>query len=175
FPPTEGRLLPGPYDRREPGLSAHVRGLGLNPMNQAGASKVALVGGADLVWNAAAYAPPRAHGAAARDLARADPEPADALLAVFDLENLAPTSAADERLALPQSPVLAAEIDAFRAAWGSGDRAGAVAGLRPRATLIAGAAERIRRDVVDETFVADAEPWLDATGLWGAAFVAALA
>lgn len=174
FPPTEGRLLLGPYDRREPGLSAHVRGLVLNPMNQAGASKVALVGGADFVWNDAAYDPRRAHEAAARELAGDDPETVDALLAFFDLENLAPTSAADERLSLPQSPVLAAEIDAFRAAWRAGDRAGAVAGLRPRATLIAGAPERIRRHVVDETFVADAEPWLDATGLWGAAFVAAL-
>lgn len=174
YPATEGRLLLGPYHRREPGLSEHVRGIALNPMNQAAASKVALVGGADFAWNDRDYDPGRAHRAAARHLAGGDDATADALLAFFDLEHLAPTSASSGALSLPQSPVLAAEIGAFHAAWADGDRSGAIAGLRPRAELIAGAPRTIRQNVSDQQFLADCAPWLDATELWGRALVAAL-
>jgi hyaluronoglucosaminidase len=174
FPPTEGRLLLGPYDRREPGLSDHVRGIVLNPMNQAAASKVALVGGADFAWNDTAYEPERAHRAAADLLAGGDDAVVDALLAFFDLEHLAPTSSSSGTLSLPQSPVLAGRIDAFRSAWAAGDRAAALADLRLHAERLAAAPETIRRHVVDEGFIADCEPWLDATALWGRAFVTTL-
>ena len=75
FPPTEGRLLLGPYTRREPGLSAHVAGVVLNPMNQAAASTVALTGAADFTWNDAAYDPARAHRVAAERLLGGPAEP----------------------------------------------------------------------------------------------------
>jgi hyaluronoglucosaminidase len=180
FPATEGRLILAPYARRQRGLSAQVTGIVLNPMNQAAASKVQLIGAADFSWNDAAYDPVRAHSAAATYLAGgpggggADPDTVDALLAFFDLENLAPTSAASGTVSQPQAPALARQLDAFRAAWNGGDRAGAVGGLRPYAQLLAGAPAVIDRGVADRAFVADARPWLDATALWGQALVASL-
>jgi hyaluronoglucosaminidase len=180
FPPTEGRLLLAPYARREAGLSAQVRGIVSNPMNQAAASKVALVGLADFTWNDRAYDPERAHRAAAAYLAAgpgprsgtADQGVVDALLAFFDLEHLAPTSG--DGVSQPQAPALAAQLDQFRSRWASGDRAGAVAGLRPYAELLAGAPDAIRSGVADQAFASDCGPWLDATALWGRALVAAL-
>jgi hyaluronoglucosaminidase len=174
FPPTEGRLILAPYARRQPGLSNHVTGIALNPMNQAAASKVQLVGAADFTWNDGAYDAARAHRAAAADLAGGDLEVAEALLTFFDLENLAPTSALSGIVSQPQAPALAAELDTFRATWSGGDRAGAVDALRPVAERIAAAPERIRGGVVDPAFVADCAPWLDATALWGRAFVRTL-
>jgi hyaluronoglucosaminidase len=176
FPATEGRLILAPYARREPGLSAAVTGVVLNPMNQAAASKVQLVGAADFAWNDAAYDPDRARRAAATHLAGAGADPAtvDALLAFFDLQNLAPTSARDGRVSQPQAPVLAEHLAAFRTAWDGGDEAGAVAGLRPVADRLAGAPALIRAGVADAGFVADCGPWLDATALWGRALLATL-
>ncbi len=180
FPATEGRLILAPYDRRERGLPAHVTGIVLNPMNQAAASKVQLIGAADFTWNDAAYDPARAHRAAATYLAggaggeAADPETVEALLAFFDVENLAPTSATSGAVSQPQAPALAGQLDAFRAAWDGGDRAGAVRGLRPHARRLAGAPEAIRHGVADQAFVGDARPWLDAAALWGRALVTSL-
>jgi hyaluronoglucosaminidase len=174
FPRTAGRLILAPYARREPGLSGDVTGIVLNPMNQASASKVQLVGGADFTWNDAAYDPARAQRAAAEDLAGGDAATVDALLAFFDLENLAPTSASSGSVSQPQAPALAALVDGFHTTWRSGDRAGAVAALRPYAERLAGAPALIRARVVDPAFIADCGPWLDATALWGGALVATL-
>jgi hyaluronoglucosaminidase len=174
FPATEGRLILAPYDRREPGLSDHVTGIVLNPMNQAAASKVQLVGGADFSWNDADYDPARAHRAAAEHLAGGDPATVDALLAFFDLEHLAPTSATSGIVSQPQAPALAARLDAFEAAWSAGDRQAALDDLRPYAERIAGAPDLIRANVADVGFVADCAPWLDATALWGRALVLTL-
>jgi hyaluronoglucosaminidase len=180
YPPTEGRLILAPYHRRQRGLSAEVTGIVLNPMNQAAASKVQLIGAADFGWNDAAYDPVRAQRAAADHLAGgtggggADPPTVDALLAFFDLENLAPTSATSGTVSQPQAPVLARQLDAFRTAWDRGDRPGAIEGLRPYAQRLAGAPDVIRRGVTDPGFVADAQPWLDATALWAQALVASL-
>jgi hyaluronoglucosaminidase len=179
FPATQGRLILAPYDRRQPGLSADVTGIVLNPMNQAAASKVQLIGAADFTWNDAAYDPARARRAAAAYLAGgtgagADPGTVEALLAFFDVENLAPTSAASGIASQPQSPALAEQLDAFRAAWDGGDRSGAVRGLRPHARRLADAPAVIRNGVVDRAFVADSQPWLDATALWGQALLGSL-
>jgi hyaluronoglucosaminidase len=180
YPPTEGRLILAPYDRRQRGLSADVTGIALNPMNQAAASKVQLIGAADFGWNDAAYDPVRAHRAAAAYLAGgtggagAAAPTVDALLAFFDLENLAPTSATSGTVSQPQAPALAQKLDAFRTAWDGGDPSGAVRGLRPYAERLAGAPDVIRSGVADRGFVADVEPWLDATALWGQALVASL-
>jgi hyaluronoglucosaminidase len=174
FPATEGRLILAAYARREPGLSAHVTGIVLNPMNQAAASKVQLVGGADFTWNDAAYDPARARRAAAADLADGDPRTVEALLAFFDLENLAPTSASSGLVSQPQAPALAAQLDTFRTTWSAGDPQAALDGLRPYADQLASAPDLIRANVTDAGFVADCGPWLDATALWGQALVATL-
>ena len=175
FPATEGRLILAPYDRRERGLSRQVTGLVANPMNQAAASKVAIVGGADFAWNDAGLRPgARPIGPPPTDLAGGDPATVDALLAFFDLENLAPTSASNGRVSQPQAPVLGAALDAFDATWSSGDRAGAVAALRPVAERIAGAPALVRAHVADAGFVADSRPGSTPLALWGRAFVRTL-
>jgi len=174
FPATEGRLILAPYARRAPGLSGHVTGIVLNPMNQAAASKVQLVGGADFAWNDAAYDPARAHRAAAAFLAGGDAATVEALLAFFDLENLAPTSASSGIVSQPQAPALALALAAFRETWSSGDSIGALADLRPMAERMAAAPDLIRANVADAAFVADCGPWLEATSLWGRAFVRTL-
>jgi hyaluronoglucosaminidase len=174
FPPTEGRLILAPYARREPGLSAQLTGVVLNPMNQAAASKVQLVGAADFAWNDAAYDPARAHRAAADHLAAGDPRTTEALLAFFDLQNLAPTSARSGQVSQPQAPALAARLDTFRTAWSAGERQAAIDALRPYADRIAGAPGLVRTNVADPGFVTDSGPWLDATALWGQAFVSTL-
>ena len=102
------------------------------------------------------YDPAWAHRAAAEDLAGGDPATVEALLAFFDLENLAPTSARSGLVSQPQAPALAAALDGFRTTWPSGDRAGAVAGLRAYAAVVAGAPALIRDNVVDPGFVATA-------------------
>jgi hyaluronoglucosaminidase len=73
-----------------------------------------------------------------------------------------------------QAPALAQKIAAFDAAWSGGDRAGAVAGLRPYAKLLAAAPSVIRGGVADAAFLADCAPWLDALAGWGKALVATL-
>src|SRR5690606_2416680 len=187
YPATEGRLVLAPYDRREPGLSAHVTGIVLNPMNQAAASTVQLVGAADFTGNDEAYDPARAHRAAAEHLAGGDPGTVEALLAFFDLQNLAPTSLVSGAVSQPQAPRLAALLDEFRSAWASGDRRGAIDGLRPHAERIAAAPEVTRAGAADPALVADCGPalaapafgagcgpWLEAGARWGQALVATL-
>jgi hyaluronoglucosaminidase len=175
---TEGRLLLGPYARREPGIDQFVTGIASNPMNQAAASKVALVGVADFTWNPGAYDPDRAHRAAAQLLAGGSGDDAaptvDALLAFFDVENLAPTSSSSGELSQGQAPALAAQLDTFRTTWSAGDKSGALAALRPYAERLAGAPAQIRSGVADAGFVADSRPWLDALDLWGQALLATL-
>jgi hyaluronoglucosaminidase len=179
FARTEGRLMLGPYVRRADDLDQQVVGLVSNPMNQASASKVALVGVADLTWNSGSYDPTRAHRAAAELLATGDGTESavtvEALLAFFDLENLAPTSDSDPGvLNQGQAPALASELDAFRTAWAGGDKAAAVADLRAYAQVLAQAPAQIRAGVGDAAFVADCRPWLDSLDLWGQALKATL-
>lgn len=175
FPPTEGRLLLGPYVHREVGLSDVVSGLVLNPMNQAAASTVALTGAADFAWNDTDYDAARAHRVAAARLLTGTPtaEDVDAVLAFLDLENLAPSSANDGRLSQPQAPALAARLDTFRDTWASGDKAGAIDELRAYADVLQQAPGTIR-ERADDAFAADVEPWLEALDAWSAALVATL-
>ncbi len=178
FDETEGRLMLGPYAKREKGLSEHTSGVVVNPMNQAAASKVVEVGAADFAWNDEDFDPQRAWRAAADQLAgdsflgdpgfRPDQRTAEALMVLFDLNHRAPLASGQPWL--PPAPGLAERIDSFRTAWDQGDRAEAVAELRGYAERIRNAPERIRQGA-DSDFVADAEPWLQATDLWGEALV----
>jgi hyaluronoglucosaminidase len=70
---------------------------------------------------------------------------------------------------LQSAPALAARIAAFWQGWNAGDRAAAIAALRPHFEAIENAPARIRAGVVDPAFAAEAESWLDATVLWGKA------
>ncbi|MBA8826693.1 hyaluronoglucosaminidase [Saccharopolyspora lacisalsi] len=181
FDASEGRLMVGPYAEREPGLSEHLSGLVVNPMNQAAASEVVEIGAAAFAWNDEEFDPRRAWRAAAEYLSgdrltdggdlRPDPATVEALMVFFDLNHAAPL--ADGDLWLRSAPELSRRLDEFRAAWNSGDRAKALADLRGYAQRIADAPERIRAGAAQD-FVADAKPWLRATDLWGDALLATL-
>src|ERR687892_270357 len=145
------------------------------PVNDFPATQGRLILAPDFTWNDAAYDPARAHRAAAAYLAgRTDPDTVDALLAFFDVENLAPTSARSGTVSQPQAPVLAQQLDTFRTTWASGDRAGAVGALRPYAQRLGGAPALIPAGGADEGFVTDCRPWLDAADLWGDAPLATI-
>ncbi|HYH35720.1 MAG TPA: beta-N-acetylglucosaminidase domain-containing protein [Nocardioides sp.] len=169
---TSGRLLLGPYDKREPGLSDHLAGIVSNPMNQAAASKIAISTIADFAWNDRAYDKGRSWLEALRYLAGDDPAATAALEVFADLSHLAPSFGTETWL--PQAPRLATRIEAFWEQWRAGDRQVAVTGLRSYAEQIAAAPAVIRSGAVDPAFVGDARPWLDATVLWGRATVAML-
>ncbi|MFD1149870.1 beta-N-acetylglucosaminidase domain-containing protein [Saccharothrix hoggarensis] len=170
---SAGRLLLGAYAKREPGMGPHLTGITGNPMNQAHASQVALFGVADFTWNDAAYDPARNRHRMALYMGDNDQATAEALETFFDLNNLAPITGEPE-IWLPQAPALAAELARFRTTWDSGDRTGAVAGLRPYAQRIADAPALIRDGGTRDGFVSDADVWLHATELWGRAFLATL-
>ncbi|KAA2262443.1 beta-N-acetylglucosaminidase [Solihabitans fulvus] len=169
---STGRLLLGPYSGRQEGLPGAVSGIVLNPMVQASASKVAILGGADFMWHDKGYRPERTTVAAADLLAGGDQDTARALLAFFDVEHYAPTSDQPPKVAQPQAPQLAKRLAAFTSAWSRGDRAAALRDLRSQAQLLADAPDRIRSGVTDREFVAECEPWLRALSLWGQAFLA---
>ncbi len=172
---TTGRLLMAPYDKREAGLHNALSGIVLNPMNQAAASKVALFGGASFAWNDENYDPDRTWRAAADYLAGGDPATAQALLAFFDTEHLAPTFGTENWQ--PQAPALSARLADFTAAWSSGSparRQAALHQLDAYADVLAGAPEHIRDGVQDPAFLAQTKPWLDALDLWGDALTATL-
>ncbi|MGW0811709.1 beta-N-acetylglucosaminidase domain-containing protein [Streptomyces viridiviolaceus] len=172
FGNTSGRLLLAPYDKREAGLSAHLSGIVANPMNQPYASKVAVFGVADFTWNDRAYDAGRSWPRAMAYLAGGDREATDALLVLGDLEHLAPTFGATPWQ--PQAPELTRRVARFWEAWDAGSRTEAVEALRAHATAVEQAPATIRGGSVQEGFVNDAGPWLDATELWGKAMVTML-
>ena len=165
---TSGRLLLAPYDKREPGLSAYLSGIVSNPMNQAAASKIAVFGFADFTWNDKAYDAGRDWAQALRYVAHDDARTAAALRVFADLNHLAPSFGTPWQ---PQAPELKARTDAFWAQWKAGQKAEAIAALRPYAQSIADAPAAIRSGPTDRGFLSDASPWLDATTLWGQATV----
>ncbi|MBD0424660.1 beta-N-acetylglucosaminidase domain-containing protein [Streptomyces sp. TRM S81-3] len=172
FGNTSGRLLLAPYDKREAGLSAHLSGIVANPMNQPYASKVAVFGTADFTWNDRAYDARTSWPRAMAYLAGGDREATDALLVFGDLEHLAPTFGATPWQ--PQAPELARRVAEFWTSWDDGNRTGAVRALRAYATAVERAPATIRGGAVETGFTVDADPWLDATELWGRAMVTML-
>ncbi|MGW7269574.1 beta-N-acetylhexosaminidase family protein [Streptomyces sp. NPDC054864] len=166
FARTAGRLLLAPYDKREPGLSGHLSGIVSNPMNQEGASKLAVFTMNDFSWNDRGYERARSGRQAALYLAGGDDRVADAVQTFVDLNHAAPTFG--ESNWLPQSPVLGPKLDAFWKRYES-DPAGALRALRPTAREIEKVPAVLRAGVPDQQFLHDAKQWLDATELWGSA------
>ncbi|MFI5477231.1 beta-N-acetylglucosaminidase domain-containing protein [Streptomyces cacaoi] len=168
---TSGRLLLAPYDKREAGLSDHISGIVANPMNQPYASKVAVFGAADFAWNDRAYQADTSWQHAMAYLAGGDTTAAKALQVFGDLEHLAPTFGA-----MPwqsQAPGLTQHFSNFWSAWTGSDRERlkAVRELRAYALRVERAPATIRDGAVQQGFLVDTAPWLDATALWGRALV----
>lgn len=175
FAAASGRLLLGPYDKRQPGLSLRAVGDVVNPMNQAAASRVAEFGAADFAWNDAGFDAQRSWNQAAQYLAGrrtgapADPRTVRALMAFFDLNALSPRGNGQPWQG--PAPELARRLDEFRAAFAGPDKQGALDRLQSYAQLVAEAPGTIRAGAAAD-FAADAEPWLRATELWGRSLLA---
>lgn len=167
---SAGRLLLAPYARREAGLSTELAGIVSNPMNQEAASRPAVMGLVAFAWNDNGYDAERTWRAAARYLAGGDPQVTEALLTFFDTQHLAPTFG--NQPWQPQAPRLRVLTNRVRDALASGDaseRAAALEALGQAADDLATAPDRIRAGVIVPCFVTEAQPWLDATALWGRA------
>ncbi len=158
-----GRLLLADYSGREPAIAEHVAGVISNPMNQAAVSKIALYSFAELGWNPAAYDERASWLRALAERAGGDRRTIEALKVFADLNTY------DGTLHPESAPELQAAIDTFWRTWRAGDRARAIAVLRPVVNAVAAAPAVIRAGVVDPAFVAEAESWLKATELWGQA------
>jgi len=167
---SAGRLLLAPYARREAGLSTELVGIVSNPMNQEVASRPAVMGLIAFAWNDKGYDAERTWRAAARYLAGGDARVTEALLTFFDTQHLAPTFG--NQPWQPQAPQLRTTINRVRDALASGDtaeRAAALNALGKAADDLAAAPDLIRAGVIAPGFVTEAQPWLDATALWGRA------
>jgi hyaluronoglucosaminidase len=165
---AHGRILLGDYSNREPGLADQVVGVISNPMNQAGASKLALYSFAEFGWNPATYDQQASWHRAIAERAGGD---ADTIAA---LEVFADLTTYDGRLHLENAPVLATKLAAFRKTWDGGDLAGAIADLEPYLEAIENAPAQIRGGVSDPSFADEADAWLDAAFYWGQALRQAL-
>lgn len=161
FGDTTGRLLLAPYDKREEGLSDHLLGLVSNPMNQSGASKIAITGMADFAWKDTDYDAQRTWEWAFGQLTE-DEATRTALLIFGDLNHKAPTFGGEWQ---PQAPQLAGLAEPVLA-----DPSGAeLADLQAYADQMVAGPDLIRAHVDDELFLSDTDAWLDGTGAWGAA------
>ncbi|WP_020390237.1 beta-N-acetylglucosaminidase domain-containing protein [Kribbella catacumbae] len=158
-----GRLLLADYSGREPALASHVAGVISNPMNQAAVSKVALYSFAELGWNPASYDERASWLRALAERAGGDRRTVEALKVFADLNTY------DGTLHPESAPELQAAIDTFWQTWRTGDRARAIAVLRPAVNAVAAAPAVIRAGMVDPAFTAESESWLKATELWGRA------
>ncbi|MDX6283333.1 MAG: hyaluronoglucosaminidase, partial [Kribbellaceae bacterium] len=163
-----GRLLLAPYSGREPALAADVVGIISNPMNQAAVSKIALYSFAELGWNPASYDEQASWLRALAERSDGDQRTVNALKVFADLNTY------DGTLHPSSAPVLQAAIDTFWQTWRAGDRADAIAVLRPVLKSVADAPATIRAGVPDPAFAAEAESWLKATELWGQAMLRGL-
>ncbi|TDW22650.1 beta-N-acetylglucosaminidase domain-containing protein [Kribbella kalugense] len=163
-----GRLLLAPYTGREPGIADDVVGVISNPMNQAAVSKIALYSFAEFGWNPARYDATAVWLRAIGERSGGDRRTADALKVFADLNTY------DGTLHPESAPVFGAAVNEFWQRWRGGQRAQAIALLRPRVNAIVAAPGTIRRGVVDPAFTAQAESWLKATELWGQAMSRAL-
>ena len=165
---AHGRILLADYSNREPGLADQVVGVISNPMNQAGASKLALYSFAEFGWNPATYDQQASWRRAIAERASGDPATIAALEVFADLTTY------DGKLHLANAPVLAAKIAAFWATWEGGDLAGAIAELEPYFEAIENAPAQIRAGVSDPSFADETDAWLDASFYWGQALREAL-
>lgn len=163
-----GRVPLGDYSGREPGLSGQVAGLVANPANQPAMSKISLFSVARYTWDDIGFEAHASWLAALDEMAGGDPQVTAAMRAFADV------STYDATLHTEQAPELGAAVDEFWETWYRGDRAGALAALRPRITALAEAPATIRAGASDPEFAEEASVWLDATELWAGAVIEAL-
>jgi hyaluronoglucosaminidase len=159
-------IVLGPYEGRDAGLSASAIGVTADPMDQPEASKIGLFTLADYTWNAIAYNSTRSWEASLREFARGDVATTNALRSFAALNYAAPLSP------FP-APGLAAALSTFWKQWNAGDET-AASTLAPVLRTIRDSPQILRARFWPPAFLAETDPWLQATTLWGQAAVVAL-
>lgn len=159
------RLFLGPLEGRDPAIIDHgVAGITSNSMNQAEASKIPLGTIADFLWNSDAYAPEASWETSLRRFGGGSYEA---------LRTFAENSRSSA-LSGVESPDLAEGLDAFWAAYSSGDFAVEANALIAEFTSMAVAPGALRSELDNERFLDEVGPWLDKLELYGEAGVAAV-
>ncbi|SCO87546.1 uncharacterized protein FRV6_11673 [Fusarium oxysporum] len=154
------RLLLGPYNGREAGVSDEVYGIAVNPMPQSQASKIAIFGSGLYLWNSHAYNANATWLAGLKYIGG----PIWPALKVFAENQF--SSALNPQESLVLRPLL----EQF---WASYNSTGRDLGRRSRELteyfdLMTDATSQLKRKM-NPTFVEQSEGWLDKLGLYGKA------
>lgn len=156
------RLFLGPLTGRDPELDDHgLVGLTSNPMNEAEASKIALITVADYMWNSSAYKPVQTWEQALRKFGDNAYEP----LRTF-AEN---TRSTPLKGSLSESPELSKLIEEFWTAFEAGDFTSEADALSEEFATIEGAPQKLRDQLNNDEFLEEVEPWFKKAELTGAA------
>ncbi|HEX8819661.1 MAG TPA: beta-N-acetylglucosaminidase domain-containing protein [Archangium sp.] len=159
------RLFLGPLERRAPAmLQQGILGFTSNPMNQAETSKIPLGTIADFLWNPGAYSPERSWEISLRRFGGAAYE---ALLTLAENSRSSTVNGEESR-------ELAARIGAFWAAYPSGSFEKEADALIAELTSMARAPGVLSRELGNERFLVEVQPWLDKLGMYGEAGAAAV-
>lgn len=163
---ARGFLALGPLDRHDSALPDWTLGIAADPMVEPESSRIGLFTVADYTWNSTSYDPLMSWEASLREFANGDRVATDALRTFADANwgsLLNPVSA----------PSLSEAIDSFWTAWAAGD-ASAARALDTRLRALATAPAVLRARLLNQAFLAEASPWLDATQAWALAARSAL-
>lgn len=155
-------LLMGPYSGNDPRVPSLASGFTANPMEYAEASKVALAGVADYLWNPGAYDADRAWEVAVRELV---PDHA-AAFRTFCTYNIDPGQTAHRFRRDGESPELLELINRCETNLASGDTTG-LAAVEAEFARVEDAAAELLAASDSNRLLAEVKPWLEATRLLG--------
>jgi len=154
--PMRCMLHLGPYRGRDPGLSPHVSGVLLNPMQHPRASAAAVRTAADYLREPRAYDPEASWRAACDEVGAGASEAFRLFAAAHRFSALDPSDRDRELESAWRSVRDALLAEQPERAHEPLARLGALLEAR------AGAAETLRRDLADRALAAELEPWLEA-------------
>jgi hyaluronoglucosaminidase len=160
------QLVLGAYEGRDAALASAVVGIAADPMDQPESSKIGLFTMADCAWNSVAYDSARSWGASLREFSRGDLATMNALRSFAGVNYSTPVSQT-------HAPVLTAALAAFWKQWYAGDES-AAATLGAVLRTIRDSPQILRESLWNPAFLAETDPWLEATSLWGQAAIAGL-
>jgi hyaluronoglucosaminidase len=160
------QLVLGPYEGRDASLPSSVFGISADPMDQPESSKIGLFTMADYAWNSVAYKSSRSWDASLREFSRGDRATLNALRQFADANYSTPLSQL-------HAPVLTAALATFWKQWYGGDES-AAATLDSVLANLRDSPQGLRDSLWNPAFLAEVDPWLEATSLWGQAAIAAL-
>ncbi|MFF5502254.1 beta-N-acetylglucosaminidase domain-containing protein [Streptomyces roseolus] len=167
---AQDRLFLGPSRGREPAVAAGSAAYLAHAMEQPAASRIPLFTTADFAWNPRGYRPAESWRAAVADLAGPEPAAREALGALAG--NAASSILAPDAESAGLKPLMSAFWSA-RAGGSAAAREKAGRELRAAFTVMREAPARLA-GTADGTLRAEAGPWLEQLGRYGAAGEAAV-